>query len=87
MDQKLSNRVSLLCIGKHVWLPSTLYISNRLVARYCFVEFNDAIAARQALERLNGQFIPGTSAVSGSYTCLTALLNLLSCPPTKGQEV
>lgn len=36
---------------------------SSLAARYSFVEFNDDNVARQALESLNGQTIPGTSGV------------------------
>ena len=51
------------------------------MARYCFVEFNDPIAASQALERLSGQLIPGTNGVRTSFTAhhlyLPVLLLLL----------
>ena len=40
-----------------------MYTLCRLVARYCFIEFNDSSAARQALESLNSQPIPGTNGV------------------------
>jgi RNA recognition motif-containing protein len=50
--------------GYHV--QSIRWIRNYqtgLVARYCFIEFNDSSAARQALESLNSQPIPGTNGV------------------------
>lgn len=44
-----------------------------LVARYCFVEFIDSSAARQALESLNSHPIPGTNGVPlpfAIYQCI-----------------
>jgi hypothetical protein len=40
-----------------------VFVFRSVAARYCFVEFADDVSARQALESLNNQTIPGTSGV------------------------
>lgn len=67
LDKELPDRVSVFSVfgrvGDHI-------NCCRLVARYCFVEFSDGNAARQALETLNSQLIPGTSGVCIPYCIL-----------------
>ena len=45
----------------HTWL---IFLPIcRSMARYCFLEFNDAIVTKQILERLNNQPLAGTNGV------------------------
>ena len=39
------------------------YCICRMMARYCFLEFNDSIVTKQIIERLNNQPLPGTNGV------------------------
>lgn len=57
----------------------------RLVARYCFVEFSDGNAARQALEMLNSQLIPGTNGVCIVLGTLCVMILLLPSSVKKVQ--
>ena len=54
-----------------------------MAARYCFVEFADDVSARQALETLNNQTIPGTSGVCNT----NQPFDLAMAPVTSGQKI
>lgn len=53
------------------------FFDCRVMARYCFLEFNDAIVTKQILERLNNQPLPGTSGVRETTLLLTSLIQQL----------
>jgi hypothetical protein len=60
-----------------------VFVFRSVAARYCFVEFADDVSARQALESLNNQTIPGTSGV-----CITNQpFDLAMAPVTAGQKI